>query len=150
LKYSVQTCNTEYGSVLCFISMTEHIYFTMCLFRRAFILTVYFISRLTTLNKAKHRKDTQEGWRQTDEECDCHRSLRNSEYEEYKNINAARLEGTCQWFLKHQNYDSWQKGNASSLLWVSANPGCGKSVLSRFLVDKAANYAVTHYLLFLL
>lgn len=46
------------------------------------------------------------------------------------------MKGTCQWFLRHPNYTSWRDSNSSSILWVSADPGCGKSVLSKLLVDK--------------
>jgi hypothetical protein len=38
--------------------------------------------------------------------------------------------------LRHKNYVTWRDSVTSSLLWVSADPGCGKSVLSRFLVDE--------------
>ncbi|CAM1511722.1 Fc.00g092350.m01.CDS01 [Cosmosporella sp. VM-42] len=43
--------------------------------------------------------------------------------------------GTCEWFMKHHMFSEWLAGKSSSLLWVTANPGCGKSVLSSFLVD---------------
>ena len=33
-------------------------------------------------------------------------------------------------------YKKWNEKQGSSLLWVSADPGCGKSVLSSFLVNK--------------
>ena len=33
-------------------------------------------------------------------------------------------------------YKAWSKKEGSSLLWVSADPGCGKSVLSSFLVNR--------------
>ncbi|KAF8532820.1 hypothetical protein BDD12DRAFT_677183, partial [Trichophaea hybrida] len=33
-------------------------------------------------------------------------------------------------------YQRWREEQNSSFLWVSANPGCGKSVLAAFLVDK--------------
>ena len=38
--------------------------------------------------------------------------------------------------MRHTNYVNWRDSATSSLLWVSADPGCGKSVLSRFLADK--------------
>jgi ankyrin repeat domain-containing protein 50 len=40
------------------------------------------------------------------------------------------------WFTGHSLFRNWQD-NAASLLWVSADPGCGKSVLARYLVDEA-------------
>lgn len=45
------------------------------------------------------------------------------------------MEGTCVWFTNHRLFSRWQHSESSCLLWVSANPGCGKSVLARHLVD---------------
>ena len=42
---------------------------------------------------------------------------------------------TCEWFTTHPLFQEWLKKQTSSLLWVSADPGCGKSVLARYLVD---------------
>jgi hypothetical protein len=58
-----------------------------------------------------------------------------SDYRAHKNRNPPRTAGTCEWFLAHEKYTSWVKERKSSLLWVSADPGCGKSVLASFLVD---------------
>jgi ankyrin repeat domain-containing protein 50 len=64
----------------------------------------------------------------------CFDSVYTSDYQLNKDKNQNRVPGTCEWFLRHQRYKAWLDGG-SSLLWVSADPGCGKSVLSRFLVD---------------
>jgi hypothetical protein len=115
------------------------------------MLTSYFSLADIFVNTVKSLSDSLQGWRQTDEERNCHQSLRNSEYEEYKNINDLRLDGTCHWFLNHLNYDSWRKNKAPGLLWVSANPSCGKSVLSRYLVDnelKSTHSRTTCYFFF--
>ena len=61
--------------------------------------------------------------------------LRTSDYERYKDRNPEHVEGTCNWFLGHPNYTNWRDNTGPSLLWVSADPGCGKSVLAKFLVD---------------
>ncbi|KAF6831724.1 ankyrin repeat protein [Colletotrichum musicola] len=45
------------------------------------------------------------------------------------------VKGTCQWFIRHKAFISWLEEASSTLLWVTANPGCGKTVLSGFLVD---------------
>lgn len=42
---------------------------------------------------------------------------------------------TCKWALKHQNYLKWFDSNTDDLLWISADPGCGKSVLAKSLID---------------
>ncbi|KAB5536158.1 hypothetical protein GE09DRAFT_1176634 [Coniochaeta sp. 2T2.1] len=59
-----------------------------------------------------------------------------SDYEGYKNFNPQKVEGTCEWFLNDDRFRKWRDSNTSSLLWVSAGPGCGKSVLSRALIDE--------------
>ena len=46
------------------------------------------------------------------------------------------MEGTCRWFFGHPNYQSWREGKTSGLLWVSGDPGCGKSVLSKSLLNR--------------
>lgn len=57
-------------------------------------------------------------------------------YRERKDLNPQRVEGTCEWFTSHPYFQSWVASNLASLLWVSADPGCGKSVLARYLVDE--------------
>ncbi|KIW77059.1 hypothetical protein Z517_09505 [Fonsecaea pedrosoi CBS 271.37] len=59
-----------------------------------------------------------------------------SDYEMFKHRIDGRVEGTCQWFLEHQNYKQWLSQD-SGPLFVSADPGCGKSVLAKYLVDEA-------------
>ncbi|KAI0448299.1 putative ankyrin repeat-containing protein [Xylaria acuta] len=57
-------------------------------------------------------------------------------YKDHKDRNPERAPGTCKWFTSHDRFKNWQKKGTSSLLWVSADPGCGKSVLAKYLVDK--------------
>ena len=59
-----------------------------------------------------------------------------SNYEAHKNLNPNRIHGTCEWFLNHTSFLVWRESQSSSLLWLSADPGCGKSVLSKYLVDR--------------
>ena len=56
-------------------------------------------------------------------------------YRQRKDRNPPRVDGTCEWFTNHKHFQAWQEGDTSKLLWVSADPGCGKSVLARYLVD---------------
>ncbi|KAK8139971.1 hypothetical protein PG984_000037 [Apiospora sp. TS-2023a] len=58
-----------------------------------------------------------------------------ADHEAYKNFNPPKVEGTCAWFLEDVSFRSWRDSAESGLLWVSAGPGCGKSVLSRSLID---------------
>ena len=62
--------------------------------------------------------------------------FRTSSYEQYKDVNPQRADGTCNWCLDHPKYRRWLNNADERLLWVSADPGCGKSVLAKFLVDQ--------------
>lgn len=55
-------------------------------------------------------------------------------YEDYKERVEARVENTCQWFLDQNNFQHWLRED-SSILLVTADPGCGKSVLAKYLID---------------
>ncbi|KAB2580446.1 hypothetical protein DBV05_g845 [Lasiodiplodia theobromae] len=70
----------------------------------------------------------------TSDELDRLQLFHITDYQRYKDRVEDRLEGTCEWFLSHENYKEWLKHD-SNLLLVSADPGCGKSVLSKFLID---------------
>ncbi|KAJ0420674.1 hypothetical protein BJY00DRAFT_132266 [Aspergillus carlsbadensis] len=65
----------------------------------------------------------------------CHQALKSSPYEQYKNLNPVRAEMTCQWVLRNPQFAQWSQSENDRLLWISADPGCGKSVLARSLVD---------------
>jgi hypothetical protein len=58
-----------------------------------------------------------------------------SPYRDQKNRNQDRVLGTCGWFVSHPLFREWQESKLSRMLWVSADPGCGKSVLAKYLVD---------------
>ncbi|KAL6915563.1 hypothetical protein FSST1_007058 [Fusarium sambucinum] len=70
-----------------------------------------------------------------EQQLECLRGFYHKNYESYRERNPDRVAGTCEWFLRHPEYREWRNKDASSLLWVSADPGCGKSVLAKFLVD---------------
>ncbi|KKP05399.1 hypothetical protein THAR02_02504 [Trichoderma harzianum] len=61
--------------------------------------------------------------------------LYKSPYKDRKDRNPQRVQGTCDWFASHEHFRTWNESSSLSLLWVSADPGCGKSVLVRHLVD---------------
>jgi hypothetical protein len=63
------------------------------------------------------------------------KKLYTSPYRDRKDRNPERVFGTCEWFTNHPLFRNWQESKTSSLLWVSADPGCGKSVLAKYLVD---------------
>lgn len=74
------------------------------------------------------------------EEQECHQIFRltnNNEdatYEWFKDRVEERVEQTCLWFLQHDYFQSWLQEESGPLL-VTADPGCGKSVLAKYLVD---------------
>ncbi|KKO97167.1 hypothetical protein THAR02_10726 [Trichoderma harzianum] len=59
-----------------------------------------------------------------------------SDYEGHKDLIPRKVEGTFEWFFADERFRNWRNSNVSSLLLVSADPGCGKSVLSRSLIDE--------------
>ncbi|KAM0439935.1 hypothetical protein ACHAPT_001034 [Fusarium lateritium] len=67
------------------------------------------------------------------------RGLYKSLYSDAKDRKPRRAQGTCEWFTSHDRFRDWRDGKTCGLLWVSADPGCGKSVLSRYLVDDVLN-----------
>ncbi|RPA99865.1 hypothetical protein L873DRAFT_862724 [Choiromyces venosus 120613-1] len=60
--------------------------------------------------------------------------LYTSQYESHRNRVPEPVEGTCTWVTEHQKYKDWWEKETSGLLWLSADPGCGKSVTASFLV----------------
>lgn len=64
------------------------------------------------------------------------RTLSPLPYQDRKDRNQAREEGTCVWATTHPRFKAWQHRSTASLLWVSADPGCGKSVLAKSLIDE--------------
>ncbi|KAI9891703.1 MAG: hypothetical protein M1814_002453 [Vezdaea aestivalis] len=70
------------------------------------------------------------------EEYKCLQTLYHSDYNEHKSRNPNPTLGTCEWVLRHRHFLQWKDQKSSSLLWLSADPGCGKSVLAKFLIDR--------------
>ena len=64
-----------------------------------------------------------------------HARFKVSDYEGQKNSIPDRVQGTCKWFLLHDRYQGWRDSSTDNLLWVSADPGCGKSVLAKSLIE---------------
>jgi len=56
-------------------------------------------------------------------------------YRDRKDRNPERVPGTCEWFVAHEVFQEWRDRTSSTMLWVSADPGCGKSVLAKHMVD---------------
>ncbi|KAF4763491.1 hypothetical protein HAV15_000099 [Penicillium sp. str.  len=69
-------------------------------------------------------------------------SAKDTTYERYKDYVPARVHGTCEWFMDHDNFQEWLRKDSGPLL-VSADPGCGKSVLAKYLIDEGLPRSVT-------
>ena len=80
------------------------------------------------------RKDREADY--DDERRDKLMHILSTDYEEHKNFNPKRVRGTCEWFLHSKEFLEWGDAADSRILWVFAGPGCGKSVLSRCLIDE--------------
>lgn len=61
--------------------------------------------------------------------------LSSSEYKADRARNPTREPGTCEWIPRHAQFEAWLTAEASAILWLSGDPGCGKSVAASFLVD---------------
>lgn len=77
----------------------------------------------------------EENRHQDERQKKCHQFFNVVRYLAYKNINPTRTEKTCLWVLDNDQYNKWLLSQKDDLLWILADPGCGKSVLSRTLVD---------------
>src|SRR3984957_11190597 len=83
-------------------------------------------SRIGELEKDPARRE---------KEMEILKRLDKSPYQDRKERNPDRVPGTCEWFVAHELFRDWQQSKSSRMLWVSADPGCGKSVLAKYLVD---------------
>ncbi|KXH30114.1 ankyrin repeat protein [Colletotrichum simmondsii] len=64
----------------------------------------------------------------------CLREL-NSEYENHLDQIDDPIPKTCEWVTSHEIWTLWDSVPGSALLWISADAGCGKSVVAKYLVD---------------
>lgn len=97
--------------------------------------------QLELQKEAIRRKDCNE-------EKECLRVFRltdaskDATYEWYKDRVDDRVDGTCEWFLGHDNFQLWLAQDSGPLI-VSADPGCGKSVLAKYLIDVVLRESAT-------
>lgn len=61
-------------------------------------------------------------------------SFNTTDYNRQMELNPIRVQGTCEWFCHHEIFKQWLRTDARLLL-VSADPGCGKSTLARYLIE---------------
>ncbi|KAJ5702122.1 hypothetical protein N7488_009670 [Penicillium malachiteum] len=88
--------------------------------------------KLTTLIERRRSKEKA----QEERVNNLLKNLYTCQYQYLKNRNPDRVPGTCEWLTRHKPFRGWRDSSESCFLWVSADPGCGKSVLAKYLVDK--------------
>lgn len=86
----------------------------------------------------------QETCYENDRHRACHQSFKTSNYEHFKDNNPDRVPKTCRWVLQNAKYSQWWQAEKDDLLWISADPGCGKSVLARSLIEYELRSTATH------
>lgn len=62
---------------------------------------------------------------------------------DYRSSLPARVAGTCQWVLKHPEYDAWATENQVTMLWITGHPGCGKTILSSYLTEQLGSQGLS-------
>ncbi|KAK9423700.1 putative NACHT domain-containing protein [Seiridium unicorne] len=50
-------------------------------------------------------------------------------------LNGRRVDGTCEWLVKHPRYREWLTDAGPPLLWISGGPGKGKSMLAIYTTE---------------
>ncbi|EFY94327.2 ankyrin repeat containing protein [Metarhizium robertsii ARSEF 23] len=72
----------------------------------------------------------------TSEEQECLDTFSTCDYERYLLQSPQKFPGTLKWFSSHETYCTWLNTTSSQLLLVNGPPGCGKTVISRALIDE--------------
>ncbi|KAL3447162.1 hypothetical protein BJX65DRAFT_277519 [Aspergillus insuetus] len=55
-------------------------------------------------------------------------------------------EGTCSWILQNKTFQQWSQARGEGCLWIHGKPGCGKSVLAKYLTTTLKDqYLLTHF-----
>lgn len=50
-----------------------------------------------------------------------------------------RIHHACLWISENQKFRSWASSKFSTLLWLTADPGCGKTILASYIVDSLSS-----------
>ncbi|KAL2873804.1 hypothetical protein SGCOL_011033 [Colletotrichum sp. CLE4] len=59
----------------------------------------------------------------------------NADYEHHLDQIDDPVPKTCEWITSHKKWNLWDSVPGSALLWITADAGCGKSVVAKYLVD---------------
>ncbi|KAL9009873.1 MAG: hypothetical protein Q9173_005138 [Seirophora scorigena] len=68
-------------------------------------------------------------------------AVSNSPEDDYGFFQSRRMPGSCEWILQRPTFLSWLKDNSNDMriIWVHGVPGCGKSILSAYLIELLQN-----------
>ncbi|KAE8386907.1 hypothetical protein BDV23DRAFT_133060 [Aspergillus alliaceus] len=72
---------------------------------------------------------------------DCLQSLEFEESSDRERVIERHMEGTCDWLLNSPAYLNWI--NEHGLLLIRGKPGCGKSTILKFAIEKQVEAAVS-------
>ena len=62
--------------------------------------------------------------------------------EDYLNVVALRMCGTCTWISEKESYQRWCNDPDPHIFWLNARPGTGKSVLSGYVIERLKDSGV--------
>ncbi|KAI0450324.1 ankyrin repeat protein [Xylaria acuta] len=51
-------------------------------------------------------------------------------------LKGRRVDGTCEWLIRHPSYQEWLQGADPTLLWISGGPGKGKTMLAIYITEE--------------
>lgn len=72
----------------------------------------------------------------SEKEESCLQYFQTSDYVMDRKRIPARGPGTCAWFSEQADYKNWLSGQDSVALWISGGTGCGKTILSSYIIDE--------------
>ncbi|OCK76186.1 hypothetical protein K432DRAFT_437179 [Lepidopterella palustris CBS 459.81] len=95
------------------------------------------LARKAHLNRQARKRATSESSDHSlnETERSCMVLFNASDVADYKAELPRRVEGTCRWILEHPNYVSWGSEEETTLLWITGDSGCGKTILSAYLME---------------
>jgi WD40 repeat protein len=91
---------------------------------------VLTVSVVSTLN-------AQESWKEL-QQIDSYLGLPGRPDDDLKDLEEARIEGSCEWLAERENFQKWadsESGTSPKIYWICAKPATGKSVLSGYIIN---------------
>jgi hypothetical protein len=91
---------------------------------------VLTVSVVSTLN-------AQESWKEM-QQIDSYLGLPGRPDDDLKDLEEARIEGSCEWLAERENFQKWadsESGTSPKIYWICAKSATGKSVLSGYIIN---------------